>query len=159
MGRAHTLREICGGLAAAYDVMDNEQPQIDPIDGPVLTAGACVVQGNVSINHLPLRLRPNVLPEEALLPAWYLHLTRAGRCKTFELHQTLGEVLSHCDGRTSIEEIARRVGVLGEGRRNEAAVEYLMTKLASEGYVHLPSRLDRPAGADRTPEFAHAQYH
>ncbi|MEK6285791.1 MAG: radical SAM protein [Acidobacteriota bacterium] len=146
-------RLFLGGLAAAYDVMDREQPQIDPLDGPVLTAGACVVKGNVSINHLPLRLRPDVMPEEALLPTWYLHLTRAGRCKTFELHQTLGEVLSHCDGRTSIEEIARRVGVLGEGRRNEAAVEYLMTNLASEGYVHMPSRVGRAAGADRTQEF------
>jgi len=152
-------RLFLGGLAAAYDVMDQEQPRTDPLDGPVLTAGARVIQGNVSINHLPLRLRPDVLPEEAQLPTWYLHLTRAGRCKTFELHQTLGEILSHCDGRTSIEEIGQRVTVLGEGRRNEAAVEYVMTKMASEGYVHLPSRFSRPAGGDRTPEFAHAQYH
>src|SRR6185503_2654829 len=99
------------------------------------------------------RLRPDVLPEEALLPTCYLHLTRNGRCDTFELHQTLGEVLSHCDGRASIEEIARRVAVLGDRRRNEAAVEYLMTNLASKGYVHMPSRVGRAAVADRSQEF------
>lgn len=149
-------RVFLGGLATAYDVTDQEQPQIDPINGPALAAGACVVQGNVSISHLPLRLRCDVLPEEALRPAWYLHITRARRCKTFELHQTLGEVLSHCDGRTSLDDIARQVGVLGKDRRNEAAVAYLITKLAAEGYVHLPSKFDRPAVADRTKEkFTH----
>lgn len=115
-----------------------------------------MVQGNVSINRLPVRLRPDVLPDAALLPTWYLHSTRDGRCKTFELHQTLGEVLSHCDGRTSIEEIARRVGVLGEGPRNEAAVEYLINKLASDGYVQMPPAFDRLADADRVREFTRA---
>jgi radical SAM superfamily enzyme YgiQ (UPF0313 family) len=136
-------RTFLEGLAALYDVLDDEYESADAVAGPALAAGVRVVQGSVALSRLPVRLWPGILPSEALRPTWYLHATRAGRTRTLELQDELGEVLSRCDGDTPLWVIARQVKVFSEEAKNASAVAYLVERVAGQGYVKCPpSRID-----------------
>jgi radical SAM superfamily enzyme YgiQ (UPF0313 family) len=128
-------RSFLEGLAAAYDVCGDEHESAEAIAGPALTAGVRVTHSSVSMSRLPVRLRGSALPAEALRLTWYLHVTRDGRSRTCELDDRLGEVLSKCDGRTSLSIIARQVTIFQECAKNVAGVAYVVEKLAAQGYI------------------------